>query len=158
MRYTGRTQLPGQATGALQPFARVQFHYSTMVPNDRWGLGYSAAGASHTQRWRLSGITSCAANQNNCALTNQVRHYVLNYQTSVSGSFQAQLASIQECRDSSKSVCAAPTTFEWSTGRHEFSTIERPASPTLANNHIRGFKLGDFNGDGRQEVAFQWLH
>ncbi|MDO5610583.1 MAG: toxin TcdB middle/N-terminal domain-containing protein, partial [Pseudomonadota bacterium] len=158
VRYTGKNVLPGQTGMALAPYARLIFNY-TELPASQWSLGYSAQGARHTQRQRLTSITSCAANETPCATANQARHYRLGYASSnPAHSGLARLINIQECRDdTAASVCAAPTHFEWSTGKYEFATVERPIGPVLANDHIRGFKAGDFNGDGRQDVAFQYL-
>lgn len=157
VQYTGKTVLPGQVGSAMLPYAKIAFHY-TSLPSTKWGLGHSAGGATHTQRWRLTSITSCASTQVTCSAGNQARFYRLDYATTdPSGSGLDILGGITECRDSSETTCAAPTVFEWSTGKHEFATVERPANVALANDHIRGFKTGDINGDGRQDVAFQYL-
>jgi len=155
VRYTGKRVLPGQTGNASPPYARVVFNY-TALPSAKWSIGYQPGGATHTQRYRLTSVNSCAS-VSSCAAGTQARHYALTYSTSASGSQHDLLTSIQECRDSSKAVCMAPTTFAWSGGRHEFATVEKPANLTLANDHIRGFKTGDINGDGRQDLAVLYL-
>jgi RHS repeat-associated protein len=156
--FTGKNVLPGQPGSALAPYASVIFNYASQ-PSADWGLGYSPHGATHTQRFLLSSVTSCAANQSSCSAGNQARHYVLAYadDSTGSGSRLKRIASVKECRSSSAdAVCAPPTTFDWSNAKHDFASIERPASLPLANAVFRGFKMGDVNGDGRQDVVLQY--
>ncbi len=157
VRYTGKIVLAGQAGSAQSPYARLIFNY-TARPTGQQSRGY-ASGGTLDQTQRLASITACAnAAAGACATQDQARHYRLTYATSVSGSNQEVLAQLQECRDDgSNAVCMAPTRFEWSAGKFEFATVERPSNFTLANDHIRGFKIGDIDGDGRQDVAFQYL-
>ncbi|MBB3343133.1 FG-GAP-like repeat-containing protein [Luteimonas sp. RC10] len=155
VRYTGKTVLPGQNGPARAPYARVVFGYGETTAA-KWSSGYLPAGGTRTQRHRLNAISVCTS-LNSCAVSSQARYYVLSYAASNSGSTVDQLVQLQECRDSSKAVCMSPTTFEWSGGKYDFSTIERPGNLALANDHIRGFKTGDINGDGRQDIAFLYL-
>lgn len=155
VRYTGKTVLAGQDGSSQAPYARLIFHY-TELPSPQWALGYSPQGATHTRRQRLVAITSCAANQTPCSVANQARHYALSYAASnPSHSGLALLTGLQECRDDSgTSVCAAPTTFEWSAGKYEFATLEKPAAYATDASTLAGFKMADIDGDGRLDLVY----
>ncbi|MDH5824924.1 FG-GAP-like repeat-containing protein [Luteimonas sp. RD2P54] len=153
VRYTGKTVLTGQSGSALAPYAKIVFNY-TALPSSKWGFGYQAGGSTHTQRYRLTSITSCASAASGCAVANQARYYVLTYATSASGSQMDQLVGLQECRDSSAAVCMAPTTFEWSLGKHEFASVEKPANLATDTSSLLGFKQGDIDGDGRPDFVY----
>ncbi|MDR7097829.1 RHS repeat-associated protein [Lysobacter niabensis] len=147
VRYTGKTVLPGQSGSALAPFAEVVFNYVTR-PEAQWGKGYQSGGLL-VQSQRLASVSSSADGM-------QVRHYQLSYGITASGSGLETLTSIQECRDSSLSVCLPPTTFNWSTARNEF--IAGPTwNPDVfgSTTKFNGYKLGDIDGDGRQDLV--WL-
>lgn len=154
VRYTGRVTLAGQATGAVAPYAKLQFNYTTL-PAAQWSRGYMAGGQIVTTQ-RLDSITSCATLACNGS-GEQARHYLLTYAPSPSGSQQDTLVGLQECRDTSASICSAPTLFGWSTASHSFSTYETPTNLSLATDHFKNHKLGDINGDGRQDLAVLYL-
>ena len=158
VRYTGKVALTGQNAPASDPFAKVVFNYAARTPTAH-GKGY-ASGGLLTQSRQLESITSCTTID--CAVGSQVRHYLLTYLPSPSGNGQDALVGLQECRDTRAEVCASPTTFEWSTALHDFSTSESvgnltTGSVSLASDHFRGYKLGDINGDGRPDLAIQYL-
>jgi RHS repeat-associated protein len=157
VRYTGKVALPGQSAPAAPPFARVVFNYAGRAP-EQWGSGYASGGLLR-QSQQLASITSCGTLD--CVVAQQVRHYVLNYQGSPSGNGLQTLASLHECRDQRAEVCAGATTFEWSTALHDFATGDTTSlstgGVTLASNHFRGYKMGDINGDGRQDIAVLYL-
>ena len=155
VRYTGKTVLAGQSGGASAPYAKIQFQYTSM-PSPEWGLGY-VSGGTRTQRWRLTGIVSCAAAGSvgsTCAAANQARFYQPTYTASASGSGLATMTSLQECRDSAKAVCAAPTTFAWSPSQYDFSTWESPTVLPTSSTGFEGYKFGDIDGDGRQDMVY----
>ena len=153
VQFTGKTVLAGQAGSASAPYAKVMFNYA-MRPEAQWGTGH-ASGGTFVQRWRLANVMSCiTAASGQCSTANQARFYELGYGTSTSGSGLEMLVSVLECRDSSKAVCAAPTTLTWSSGKYEFATNESTANPSgLTTDNFRSFKLGDINGDGRLDMA-----
>jgi RHS repeat-associated protein len=150
IRYTGKTVLAGQSGNSSAPYARVVFNY-TARPAAKWSKGY-ASGGTLTQTRTLSSITSCATIT--CATPDQARHYLLTYAASTSGSNLDTLIGLQECRDSTGSVCAAPTAFVWSQGKYEFATQETPASLQISMPYFRGFKYGDLDGDGRSDLVY----
>ena len=146
VRYTGKTVLPGQTGSALAPYAKLVFNYTTL-PIDQWSIGYQS-GAQYSQTQRLASVDSF----NNSVA---VRHYSLGYGTSVSGSGAAILESVQECRNASLAVCLAPTAFVWSQAVNSFSTwAEIPAVSLGSPDKFEGFKLGDVDGDGRQDMVW----
>lgn len=150
IRYTGKVALPGQSGTTVVPYARVVFNY-TARPELDWGRSY-AAGGVYTHSRRLESITSCGTI--GCGASEQVRHYLLTYQPAYSGNRQDNLIGLQECRDSTAAVCAAPTAFAWSNGRHELATVEQPADLPFGNiDLLKGFKLGDVDGDGRMDMV-----
>ncbi|WP_448245172.1 FG-GAP-like repeat-containing protein [Pseudoxanthomonas mexicana] len=150
IRYTGKVALPGQSGATVAPYARVVFNYAARPELD-WGRSY-AAGGVYTHSRRLESITSCGAM--GCGASEQVRHYLLTYQPAYSGNRQDNLIGLQECRDSTAAVCAAPTAFAWSNGRHELATVEQPADLPFGNIDLhKGFKLGDVDGDGRTDMV-----
>lgn len=155
VRYTGKTVLSGQTGSALAPYAKIQFNY-TSLPSTEWGLGY-VSGGTRTQRWRLTGIVSCAAAGSvgsACAVASQARFYQLTYAASASGSGLATMTGLQECRDSTKAVCMAPTAFAWSQGKYEFATTEPATVLPTSSSSFEGFKLADVDGDGRQDMVY----
>lgn len=157
IRYTGKTVLPGQSGSARAPYAKIQFKYSALSTGSR-GIGYSSGGQL-TRAHRLISITSCSVvdDEGGCYLANQARHYSLIYAASgaPSGSGNDVLTSIQECTTSDKSVCMPATSFDWSDGKYEFATREIPQDwPTGSLSKFEGFKMGDVDGDGRQDVVY----
>ena len=153
IRFTGKLVLSGQTGTALAPFAKLQFNYATR-PATAWSRGY-AAGGIITASQRLESITSCASAGTGCPVGDQVRHVLLTYDTSASGSGLDTLIGLQECRDDTVAVCSSPTAFSWSTARNEFATGEEPTS-TLGNwlSPLRGMKWGDVDGDGRPDMVY----
>lgn len=151
VRYTGKVSLPGQSGATVAPYARVVFNYGVR-PEADWGRSYSSGGI-YTHSRRLESITSCGTM--GCSTPDQVRHYLLTYQVAASGTRQENLIGLQECRDNTAAVCAAPTSFVWSSGKHELATQEYPDNlPFGGISTYRGFKLGDVNGDGRTDIVY----
>lgn len=153
VRYTGKAALTGQSVSRA-PYAKLQFNY-TARPAAEWTRAYVAGGVVTGSR-RLDSITSCAT-AGSCAKEQQARHTLLTYSASPSGSGLDTLVGLQECRDNTAAVCSSPTSFLWSNGTHQFATYEKPANLSLATDHFKNFKLGDFNGDGRQDLAVLYL-
>lgn len=144
--YTGKTALQGQTVSSQAPFAQITFVYQNR-PASEQVKGY-AAGGQITQAHRLTAVRSESDGI-------QLRHYRLDYAPSASGSGMDTLVALQECRDATQAVCGAPTTFAWSQARAEFATKEYPANlPFGSIEKWRGFKQGDVDGDGRQDIVY----
>lgn len=152
--YTGKTVLSGQTGSAKAPYAKVSFNYGVRAAAQQ-AKGYSSGGTLDQTR-RLDSITSCAsAVAGACATTSQARYYQFTYATAASGNGMDTLINLQECKDSGKAVCMAPTTFTWSQAKNEFATSES-TTDTLGNwfSPFQGMKWGDVDGDGRQDMVF----
>lgn len=149
VRYTGKKVLTGQSGSVSAPYAKVVFNYSAR-PTTRWEYRYSSGGQYLSSR-RLDSVTVCATIT--CATSDQARHYVLTYGTTVSNSARDILNSLKECRDNTQGVCMAPTTFEWSQAKNELTTSEITTPNTITTDPYKGFKFGDINGDGFQDMA-----
>ena len=149
VRYTGKKVLSGQSGSASAPYAKVVFNYSAR-PTTQWEYRY-ASGGQYLQSRRLDSITVCSTIA--CATADQARHYVLTYATSISNSSRETLTSLKECRDNTQGVCMAPTTFEWSLAKNELLTSEITNPNTITTDPYKGFKFGDINGDGFQDMA-----
>ena len=154
VRYTGKVVLPGQTGVASTPYAEFVFNYSGNFFDNR---AYVAGGLIRS-RSRLESIGSSVDHTYSGSFTS-LRHYVMSYQR---GRIGQVLTSVQECRDSSLTVCVAPTTFEWSAPRANeadtnlFQTWEQTASiPNGSLTKFEGMKFGDIDGDGRQDMV--WL-
>ena len=156
VRWTGKTALPGQSGQSHAPYAELTFNYAQLFDND----AYVAGGRTRSVH-RLETITSSV----DAAYNGQyrtVRHYRLGYDF---GSAFTVLTALTECRDEAvDSTCAAPTRFKWSQGqaagqpftdRGFFETVEDTARLNSGSqSKFKGFKFGDFDGDGRQDFAW----
>ncbi len=143
INYTGHATSPVSA-----PYASVLFHYTTL-PTARVRLGYQA-GVAFLQSQQLTDVTV----QDSTAASPTLRYYQLTYGTSVSGSNAQQLRQIQECRDSSLSVCFPPTLFTWSNAVNSFSpdSAQTQSGPDFTN--LVSYKIADLDGDGRQDLVW----
>ncbi len=149
VRYTGKLPLAGQSV-SVAPYARIIFNYGIRNATAQ-SKGFQGGGLV-TQAHRLESIVSC---DSYCSDDKVARFYQLSYAPSPSGSGLEALISVQECRDSTKAICLPPTTFTWSSGRYEFATKEYPPNlPTGSLSKFEGFKLGDIDGDGRQDIVY----
>lgn len=149
VRYTGKKVLSGQSGSAKSPYAKVVFNYSAR-PTTQYEYRF-ASGGQYVQSRRLDSVTVCSTLA--CATADQARHYVLTYGTTVSNSGRQILTSLKECRDNTQGVCMAPTTFEWSQAKNELATSEITNPNTITSDPYKGFKFGDINGDGFQDMA-----
>ena len=79
-----------------------------------------------------------------------VKNYVVSY-TPSSSTGRETLTSLAECADAGATTCLAPTTFGYQSGQAGLG-----AATTLQNVSTLGRppKIGDFNGDGLQDIAY----
>lgn len=151
VRYTGKTVLSGQQGSPLQPYAEVVFNYTQTYFDTQ---AYISGGLVRS-RSKLDSVTS-AIDHDGDGNFSQVRHYVLSYGNGVGA---VTLSAVQECSSEARTVCAAPTTFEWSTpwtvANHLFETQENSAAiPNGSLAKFEGMKFGDIDGDGRQDLVW----
>lgn len=106
VRYTGKVVLSGQNGSAQPPYAEIAFNYAPRIERRTF-----IAGGAIVQRHMLESITSSVDHDYDGSYTD-VRHYALTYG---SGMGMYGLTSLQECNNRHRQVCAAPTTFQWST-------------------------------------------
>ncbi|MDR3385410.1 MAG: SpvB/TcaC N-terminal domain-containing protein [Rudaea sp.] len=139
VNYTGHATAPKSGT-----FASVIFNYITL-PTANIRLGYQAS-VAFVQSQQLNNVTV----QYGAGST--MRYYQLAYSTSLSGSGAQELASVKECRDSTKAVCYPPTAFTWSAATYTFATDTVQSGPNFSN--LISYKVADIDGDGRQD--FIW--
>ena len=125
VRYTGKVVLPGQTGVAKPTYATVRFNYS-MLPAADIVSGYSS-GMLMFQSQKLDSVSVL-----NGGAT--VRHYVLNYTKSISGTNANTLTSFKECSDSTQTTCYSPTNFDWSVARNQLSTSEIPTDINIGSS------------------------
>ncbi len=154
LRYTGKVLLAGQTGSSHAPYASLKFVYAERAALEQ-STGYVAGGITY-QAYKLVNIAACdVGTAAECVTNRQARFYALNYAYSASNSNYENLASLKECRDDTQGVCMPPTTFAWSTAAHEFATREYPPNlPTGSLAKFEGFKMGDVDGDGRQDIVY----
>lgn len=145
VRYTGKVVLPGQTGTAKPTYATVRFNYSTLPVADIVS-GYSS-GMLINQTQKLDSVSVING-------STTVRHYVLNYTKSISGTNAYTLTSFKECSDSTQTTCYSPTNFEWSLARNQFGVEEELGQYSWGSlSRFEGFKMGDIDGDGRQDIV-----
>jgi RHS repeat-associated protein len=144
--FTGKITLPGQAGVPSLPYASIDFEYETTAAS----MGYFSGSTSWRTR-RLKAVHSVSGGV-------PLRYYELSYEPRENGSGSRidRLASVVECRDSSKLVCLAPTTFRWSQAVHELQPpiIASERFQTGSRAKFEGFKIGDIDGDGRPDIVW----
>jgi RHS repeat-associated protein len=147
VRYTGKVVLPGQSGAAKSPYATVRFNYSTMPAADI-SSGY-VSGMLTFQTQKLDSVSVING-------STTVRHYVMAYAKSISGTNVNTLTSFKECSDASQSTCYSPTNFDWSVARNQLLSYDWPTDLYIGNNDkFEGYQLADIDGDGRQDMV--WL-
>lgn len=155
VRYTGKVKLPGQDGNFFPPYAKIVFNY-VPLPRGQWAKRYQS-GATFSDSRQMISIESWVDHDYDENYT-QVRHYALDYDASPSPSNAGvnTLDSVRECRDGSLTVCLEATVFFWSQASNQFVQPQAWAANWFGSaEKFEGFKLGDLNGDGRQDVV--WL-
>jgi RHS repeat-associated protein len=137
--YTGNTH------AATAPYAQFDFIYDSTRSDT--SVAYVRGSAVKLTR-RLTRIDSRARVQAGSALQT-LRSYLLAYATDGHG--RQALASVTECRDSTRTYCFTPTTFGWQTSKHEVGTSATTVGGVFDSKHAVA-ALADISGDGRPDL------
>jgi len=148
--YTGKKQLAGQATPGHDPANEIAFTY-TAKPT--FALApYLHGGHLFSQSQALRTITVKDT-------AREVRHYTLAYNDADSiaqsyGGVGFNLTSVQECADTTKAVCYPATRFDWSRREYLLASPDVMTPPSFGSrDKFDGYKLGDVDGDGLQDMV-----
>jgi len=161
VKYTGKVadRLDMAAAYARQPYARTTMVYETM-PEAGQRVDYFG-GAKFVLRQRLTQINVFGPTNNgtNPNTEVQARRYSLGYLQATTGSRIPRLVSVLECVPGSPDVCYPPTRFSWNSEQdNDFPEgyFAPPTSRSYSNliNFAVDFKVGDINGDGRQDLVY----
>ena len=170
---TGAAWNPFTATTTRTPFARASMLYEVLSPGaervDYLG-GATLRSSVKLRRIDLFGPANSGGTPNSEVA---VRSYRLDYAQAVTGSRADRLVSVQECADTPTTTCFVPqactgatpatcypaTRFTWNAfGVEDFSQgFDAPAVAQNADrslNYAVDYKVGDVNGDGRQDIVF----
>lgn len=150
VRYTGKRRLPGQSAPDAAPYARVSFSYAPRT------LAAQHAGWQSGAPYRLTQeLTGIGVHE---PLATEVRHYALEQVAASSGSGRRLLQRVYECSDSSKTLCFPPTEFIFEQGSDEPTAVTLSEFGSTAFGEMRYFKVGDIDGDGRQDIVWAGPH
>ena len=142
--WSGKNVLSGQAGAHRDPYSWIDFNYTTL-PTTEFSRSV-IVGSQFWQTQRLDNVTVTAD------VSNVVRYYALNYQYAVASPHTRTLATLTECSDATQATCMAPTTFNLSAGKTSYATAEYNA--TTSFNGLVSYKMGDVDGDGRQDIIW----
>jgi len=146
VRYTGKRRLAGQTAPDAAPFARVLMSCAER-PVTAQSAGWQA-GASYRSTRELTGIGIFEP------LATEIRHYALTHQDAPSGSGRRLLQRVQECTSSAKTLCYPATEFSVDPRSHALSLATDRQLSGSAFGPRRDFRIGDIDGDGRQDIVW----
>ncbi len=168
-RYTGRVanRLDMNAAFVRAPFARTEFLYDPMPFDSQRVDFFGGSRMALTKRLSTINLYGPLNNGANPMLEVRARTYRLTYRVEPTfpnntGSRQSRLIALNECAPNpagGADVCYPPTRFAWnSPGDNDFPQgYVAPATSQSYSNLINfavDFKVGDINGDGRQDVVY----
>ncbi len=163
-RYTGRVanRLDMNAAYVRAPYARTALSYEAMPIDSQRVDFFGGSRMALTQR--LSEITLFGPVNNGPNPMQEVRArtYRLTYGLAATGSKQSRLVALSECAPNpagGADVCYPPTRFAWNNvADNDFPQgYVAPATSQNYSNLINfavDFKVGDVNGDGRQDAVY----
>jgi RHS repeat-associated protein len=120
--------------------AYLQFSYENR--NDPIS-GY-VAGYSYRTGKRLSGVKSYNG-------TTEIRSYVITYNQASAYTTNDKLSRINKVQECVGYVCSPATEFEWELPDYQLAAV---TSTKTFTNGISQHAMGDFNGDGLQDIAW----
>lgn len=162
VRYGARVNRANVALSqTAAPYAWVEFVYEAMpavAQRQDWIDGSRFTLTKRLQKIEVSGPINNGASPNNASL---IRRYHLGYRDSTTGSRFSRLETVKECGfNSAGEVCQPSTRFEWlgSGAGHQappqgFGTVSQGSYPEVFRRNA-DHKLGDINGDGRQDMVW----
>jgi RHS repeat-associated protein len=163
MRYTGRVNRsnPLNLTQVRTPYHRVEMTYGAL-PAESQRIDY-IAGGKLTLSKQLTTITAYGSLNNGASPDTEVvvRNYRLAYSAAATGSRLSRLTSLKECAPGGAlgETCYPPTRFEWVYSGGTFP--QGFQSPPTDNSdyakemtYLVDYKVGDVNGDGRQDLVW----
>ena len=148
VRYTGKRAINGVGSNSA-PYARLLFNYS-LLPADNQSLGWQS-GSKVAQTRQLDSVS---VQESILTSAQTIRHYVLTYATSPARHHARLLHSLRECSNESQSVCYRPTTFDWLGDVAAATQTGGTANSTHLAGAKAGLRLGDVDGDGRQDIVW----
>ena len=162
--YTGKVanRLHMAAGYTRQPFARTSMVYEAL-PVDAQRVDYFGGSKMQlTQRLTEINVYGPANNGSSPNQELQARRYRLRYAQAETGSRMPRLLAVQECAPALgvvAEVCYPPTRFAWNNATdNDFPEgYLAPSNSVNYSNLINfavDFKVGDINGDGRQDLVY----
>jgi RHS repeat-associated protein len=159
--YTGKVN-PGDAltasTYTRAPYNKVTFTYGAQPANGQRVDYVSGMKVSLTQQLTTVTVQGTANNGASPDALQTVRTYHLNYGATTESGLPT-LTDLRECApNGAGEVCYPRTTFQWNGGSNVnkgFPTVTTSASYSSTLGNAIDFKVGDINGDGRQDLI--WL-
>lgn len=162
--YTGKVanRLDMAAAFTRQPFARTTLLYQPMPPESQRVDYVGGSRMALTQRLAEINVYGPANNGANPNQEVHARRYAMSYATASSGSRMTRLIAVRECAPGATptlEVCYPPTRFSWNSEQdNDFPQgFFAPATSRNYSNLINfavDFKVGDINGDGRQDLVY----
>jgi hypothetical protein len=136
----------GNSRANTAPFAEINLIYDDARADKQ--VAY-LSGAATMQSKRMVRIDSRSRIDAGGALQ-FLRSYLLTYSGDPAG--RSLLASVEECRDSSRTYCFGPTVINWQLRNDAINTASTGSFslPTI----LYGLTLGDTNGDARPDVLY----
>lgn len=162
--YTGKVanRLNMAAGYTRQPFARTAMFYDAL-PVDAQRIDYfGGSKMALTQRLTEINVYGPANNGSSPNQELHARRYRLSYAQASTGTRMPRLTAIQECAPALGAVaevCYPPTRFSWNSETdNDFPEgYSAPATSSAYSNLLNfavDFKVGDINGDGRQDLVY----
>lgn len=161
VRYTGKVDrsLPHAQPQTRAPYNRVVFTYDSMPVNGQRVDWLAGSKLSLTKRLSTVEVIGTVNNGVNADAPVTVRTYRFDYTVVSTGSRYPRLTELRECvPHGGGEVCYPGTKIQWKDpdGAPPQGFPDTPTSSTYSNTLRRAidFKLGDVNGDGRQDLVW----
>lgn len=148
VRYTGKRAINGVGSNS-SPYSRLLFNYSILPAGQQSSGWQSGSKVAQTRQ-----LDSVSVQESILSTAVTIRHYVLSYAISPARHQARLLQSIRECSNETQSVCYRPTTFDWLGDTAAATQTGGTANSTHLAGPKAGLRLGDVDGDGRQDMVW----